>query len=233
MSNIFSKKQKYHLRVLAEQCHQDELEEAMGELYEDFQKWGGKDISVFDLNDRLHEFHDGISRELYKRYVMLDPEFSVAYALNNGLLSEDEIGEDLVKLLGKKVIKNLNIQNTINIPKNNSEWLAEVKEAYEAALNEFERGELDILEKEALYIVAPLFAAKNRGIVDEEVIDEMCEHTQENAEQDFANDEESISEFKFHFVIAYIHSHVSPGLLPEMEADRVMEYVNDQWQLFG
>jgi len=102
MSNLFSKKQKHHLRVLAEECHQYELEEAMEELYEDFQKWGSKGISVFDLNDRLHEFHDGISRELYKRYVMLNPEFGVAYALNNGFLSEDEVGKDLVKLLGKK-----------------------------------------------------------------------------------------------------------------------------------
>jgi len=121
----------------------------------------------------------------------------------------------------------------MNIPKSNPEWLAEVKEAYEAALNEFERGELDVLEKEALYLVAPLFAAKNCEIEDEEIIDEMCEHTQENAEQDFSIDEDSTGEFKFHFVIAYIHSHVPVGLVSEMEADRIMEYVNDHWKLFG
>lgn len=88
--------------------------------------------------------------------------------------------------------------------------------------------------KKKLCILSHLYLPKKIvRIEDEEIIDDMCEHTQENAVQDFSIDEVSISEFKFHFVIEYIHSHVPVGLVPEMEEDRIMEYVNDHWKLFG
>ena len=76
--NKLSKKQRRRLRQLAAKCHERELDNAMTELYEEFQKWGGDRISVFELNDKVHEFHDGVSRELYKRYVMINSEISVA-----------------------------------------------------------------------------------------------------------------------------------------------------------
>ncbi len=98
MKNELTKKQRSQLRRLAAECHERELEEAMTDLYEQFQKWGGKGISVFELNDRIHEFHDGISRDLYKRYVMGDPYISVDCALRNGILGEPEVNEDLLNV---------------------------------------------------------------------------------------------------------------------------------------
>ena len=68
------------------------------------QKWGGKGIDVFELNERVHEFHNGISRELYKRYVMMDPDFSVAYALNNNILKESAVDKEVLKLLENMLI---------------------------------------------------------------------------------------------------------------------------------
>lgn len=106
MNKIYSKKQKRYLRDLAAECHEFELEDALEELYEEFQKWGGKSINVFELNDRIHEFHNGISRELYKRYVMMDADFSVAYALNNNILDEETVDEEILKLLGNMLITN-------------------------------------------------------------------------------------------------------------------------------
>jgi len=103
MATRFTKRQRQKLRILAEESHHRELSEAMMELYEDFQKWGGDRISAFELNHRIHEFHDGISRELYSRYVLLDPEFGVAHALNQGILAAKEVGESLVKALGNMV----------------------------------------------------------------------------------------------------------------------------------
>jgi hypothetical protein len=104
MNQKYSKKQRQHLRELAADCHEIELEVAMEELYEQFQKWGGKGLNVFELNDLVHEFHNGVSRELYKRYVMTDPYFSVAYALNNNILNESSVDKEVLKLLGNMLI---------------------------------------------------------------------------------------------------------------------------------
>ena len=104
MNQKYSKKQRQHLRELAAECHEIELEVAMEELYEQFQKWGGKGLNVFELNDLVHEFHNGVSRELYKRYVMMDPYFSVAYALNNNILNENSVDKEVLKLLGNMLI---------------------------------------------------------------------------------------------------------------------------------
>lgn len=101
MSMEFTKAEKRMLRELAAECHESELDEAMTELYEEFQKWGGDRISVFDLNDRIHQFHDGISRELYKRYVLLDPALSVRYALESGIIDGSHVDESIRKKLGR------------------------------------------------------------------------------------------------------------------------------------
>ncbi len=103
MNKRLNRRQCHQLRIFAEEAHERELSEAMMELYEDFQEWGGDQISVFDLTERIHKFHDGISRELYKRYVLLDPEFGVAHALNHGILGAKDVGENLVKALGNMV----------------------------------------------------------------------------------------------------------------------------------
>lgn len=97
----FTKAEKRMLRELAAECHENELAEAMMGLYEEFQKWGGDGISVFDLNDRIHQFHDGISRELYKRYVLVDPALAVLYALEHGIIGDDRVDESIRKKLGR------------------------------------------------------------------------------------------------------------------------------------
>lgn len=64
---------------------------------------------MFELNDKVHQFHNGIARELYKRYVMMDPKFSVAHALNHGILGVEEVREDLVNALGNLVASDVTI----------------------------------------------------------------------------------------------------------------------------
>jgi len=75
------------------------LTSALTDLYEEFRRWGGDEISVFDLNDLVHEFHNGISRELYKRYAMGSHELGVIYALRRGVLGADEVGHELTAAL--------------------------------------------------------------------------------------------------------------------------------------
>ena len=45
-------------------------------------------------------------------------------------------------------------------------------------------------------------------------------------------DEEARGRYKFHFVSSYVFAHVHMGHLEELEADRLMDYINESWDLF-
>ncbi|KPJ95161.1 MAG: hypothetical protein AMJ53_03400 [Gammaproteobacteria bacterium SG8_11] len=94
-----NKKEKKELRSLVSECYEEHLTDLLEKLYEDFQKWGGKYIDVFELTDRIHEFHDKKARELYKMYVLSPPEIAIIYALRNDVIGPREINEGLYKKL--------------------------------------------------------------------------------------------------------------------------------------
>lgn len=97
MHNKRSKSLKRKLRQMAEIAYERELTTASEALLQEFQRWKDKKIHVFELNDRIHEFHHGISRELYNRYSGNEMAMSlgVASALHRGILSREEVGEDV------------------------------------------------------------------------------------------------------------------------------------------
>ena len=95
-----TKAQRAQLRQLAVDAHSRELTAALTDLYEEFGRWGGSETGAFDLNEIVHKFHDGISRELYKRYVLGSVELGVIYALQQGILGADEVDEGLIAALG-------------------------------------------------------------------------------------------------------------------------------------
>jgi len=104
-----TKAQKKHLRILSATAHERELSQALGELFAKFQEWQKGDLSPWDLNQEIHEFHDGKSRNLYKFYVMNhEPLFRVASALANGVIDIDEIPENCRAILKPKmeIVKN-------------------------------------------------------------------------------------------------------------------------------
>ena len=97
MTTKRSKSLRQKLRQMAGIAYERELATASEALREQFLRWKNKEIDVFELNDRIHEFHHGISRELYNRYTgneMAD-SICVASALHRGILSREEIGEDV------------------------------------------------------------------------------------------------------------------------------------------
>jgi hypothetical protein len=91
-----TKKQKAELRRLADLAHERELSAAMDELEAEFRRWRSGHISVFELNERIHKFHHGISRELYKRYDPRDAEMVVPGAIARGTIREDEVDVTLL-----------------------------------------------------------------------------------------------------------------------------------------
>ena len=96
MSNRLSKQERALLRNLAGEAYEQELEEALTDLYDKFSVWGGKGMSAFDLSELIHEFHDGVSRTLYKTYVLGSPEMSVALGITRQLIDPDQLGEKLL-----------------------------------------------------------------------------------------------------------------------------------------
>jgi hypothetical protein len=97
------KQMRKKLRELAILAYERELGVHLGKLQEDFSKWREGKISVYELSDRIHEFHHGPSRELYNLNEQLKPDFLVARAVSLSVLSEDELPNDILEMLSKQI----------------------------------------------------------------------------------------------------------------------------------
>ena len=95
-----TKSQKKHLRLLAKDCYEKEMSLALESLSEYFKKWETREISTWDLNDKIHEYHNEIARDLWKVYESLsDPRVALSQAVIKGIIVIDEIPEDCRPLL--------------------------------------------------------------------------------------------------------------------------------------
>jgi hypothetical protein len=95
-----TKGQKRKLRELNALAYARELETALAALERDFAWWRAGKIDPFELSDRIHAFHDGVSRDLWKTYEM-SPMFAatVRDALERKVLSEAEVPPEVLALL--------------------------------------------------------------------------------------------------------------------------------------
>jgi len=93
----YPKRIKKQLRELSGVAYKRELNSALSGLHKLFEAWQQSKIDCWDLNDAIHKFHDGISRDLYKQYVMSGPNYSllVAYALARKILCREEISDEV------------------------------------------------------------------------------------------------------------------------------------------
>jgi hypothetical protein len=95
----FTKAQRREIRRLAGLAHERELGTATGQLQSEFDRWRRGEVDVFVLNDHIHKFHDGVSRDLYKRYAMGEVEWSVASAIAREILKESEVDRSILDAL--------------------------------------------------------------------------------------------------------------------------------------
>ena len=96
-----SKKVRRRLRELAELAYERELGTELDALLKHFEEWKRKEINAFELSDLIHKFHQEPSRRLYGWYVTGLKESSVARAIAEGILSEDEVSDEILVLLEK------------------------------------------------------------------------------------------------------------------------------------
>ena len=88
------------LRSLCGLAHEAELCRALEALRQDFDGWGTGEISPFELADRIHQFHEGVNREIYSRYAGgVDLRFLVSRALREGLINKESVPENVMPYL--------------------------------------------------------------------------------------------------------------------------------------
>ena len=119
----------------------------------------------------------------------------------------------------------------MNKPKSYTEWAEEALAAFKDEYKILNDGKSSVKDKYNLFRVAPIAASINRGINSTDRGSEMLSIVKD-IENDFEIDEEAKEQYLFNFVFAYIHSHIYADLLEELEADRIMDYINDNYQLF-
>jgi hypothetical protein len=95
MARNFTKHERASLRQFSHEAWETELTVELETLFEAFCQWADKGMSAFELSDRIHAFHNGASRDLYKRYTVPDPAAAVARAIAIGLIREEELDPSL------------------------------------------------------------------------------------------------------------------------------------------
>ena len=99
MTHNYSKPTRKKLLELAGLAHERELSTAMETLDSYFTRWRRQEIDCFKLNDRIHNFHQKTSRELWKTYSSMEDDFLVCRAVKLGFLSREEVPEKVAEAI--------------------------------------------------------------------------------------------------------------------------------------
>lgn len=103
MSIKLSKRETATLRDLANEAWEAELHEALEGLFEDFCRWADNGSSSLEMVERIHEFHTGVARDLYKRYTSLPAPVAVARAIAIGAIDESMLPTELQDKLADEI----------------------------------------------------------------------------------------------------------------------------------
>src|SRR5712691_2934162 len=98
-SSKLTKRVRARLRQLAGEAWEAELNRELEVLFDHFSTWAEDGLSAFELSDLIHEFHNGISRDLYARYTTLPPTITVPRAVALTILGEGDLGPELLRKL--------------------------------------------------------------------------------------------------------------------------------------
>lgn len=105
MAAEWSKKQRRELTNLQGIAWERELAAALQVLRGDFDAWERSEISAFDLSDRIHEYHNGKSRELFNRYSGSSNHFVILRAIASGVIAESELSNELHEYLSDDIVE--------------------------------------------------------------------------------------------------------------------------------
>jgi hypothetical protein len=91
------KRIKRLVREWAGIAHDRDLRKALSELRVQFNRWDRGEIDSFELNERVHRFHQDTARDIWKKYATTQLEPAIASAVAAGVLRKDELPVELVQ----------------------------------------------------------------------------------------------------------------------------------------
>lgn len=110
------------------------------------------------------------------------------------------------------------------------EWQEIVRKSLSMAIQAVENG--SSIPKENMYMLAPIIYSQVNHMSNDQLLNEMSEANENQFKEDCSHDENSKFQYKFHYVSAYLHCYVVAGKIDEMQYDRLMDYINDKFNLF-
>ncbi len=93
---------RYIKRMLREHvalAYEEELRRALLPLADDFDRWRRGEMASAEMSHRIHLFHQGPAREIWKTYNLGAPTTSVAYAVHSGILDREQLPPELLEAL--------------------------------------------------------------------------------------------------------------------------------------
>jgi len=119
-------------------------------------------------------------------------------------------------------------------PRKVKQWAEEAFEALEAAWVMLRDEYPALSEDEKVQIVrfAPAIAAMNRGISNKEKMREAYDFIYVRTAESLCNKQEDVSiPYSILFLLGYLDSHVSFGVLSEKKVDGIMEYLSQNYNI--
>ncbi|NTW59938.1 MAG: hypothetical protein HGB21_16075 [Nitrospirae bacterium] len=115
----YPKKIKKLIRECAAEAHERELHRELTRLDRHFAEWRSGRLGSGALSEEIHQYEQGPSRELFKRYSGNLPDMMVAYAVAAGILKREEIPAELLEALAGPLeyFDRLKDRGELNIPK--------------------------------------------------------------------------------------------------------------------
>ena len=86
---------KRALRELAGVANEREMARELDKLASYFDAWRAGQAGVWELKERIHQFHNGAARDLYNKYEESWADLLVADAVKRGILRKDELPSEV------------------------------------------------------------------------------------------------------------------------------------------
>ena len=107
MTGDLSKSAKKQLRDLVYIAHERALRVSLVTLSKHFDRWQRGEIDAIEIADRIREFDQGPSREVYRRFTWSrneDLPRLVADAIHSGLLEEAALSKEVVPAVNRWLV---------------------------------------------------------------------------------------------------------------------------------
>lgn len=79
------------MKELAQLAYERDISRCIDVLHAQMNEWKDGKMTVWDIEQSIHEFHNKIARSLYRSYAMTDTYLAVAFGVAQEVLSLDDI----------------------------------------------------------------------------------------------------------------------------------------------